>query len=92
MRDKTIKPKVSAIPTWVISPPEAALMTMAPVPAKSSAKVPKASAEQHRIKEGAGAFIVVMKWVGSACRGRRYASPAGEARRPCILSHRSPVA
>src|SRR5438874_4769793 len=40
----TIRPNVSAIPTWETSPPVTSSMTIAPVPAKTSAKVPRHSA------------------------------------------------
>src|SRR5207302_11166917 len=41
---RTIRPKVSAIPTWETPPLVTSSMTIAPVPAKTSAKVPRHSA------------------------------------------------
>src|SRR5258708_38711206 len=40
---RMISPKVRAIPTWVMAPPETWLMTIAPVPAKTRPNVPKNS-------------------------------------------------
>ena len=45
----TIRPKVSATPRWVIAPPLTSLITIAPVPANTSAKVPRNSAANWRI-------------------------------------------
>src|SRR5918994_1328205 len=45
-----ISPKVIATPRWPTTPPVSASMTIAPVPAKTSAKVPTASAANRCIR------------------------------------------
>src|SRR5689334_12406215 len=54
----TTRPKVSAIPGWVIAPPETSLITMAPVPANTRQKVPIASAAYFLIGVGSGMAVI----------------------------------
>src|SRR5215471_10496171 len=44
-----MRPKVSAIPTWVMAPALTSLIMIAPVPAKTRAKVPNSSAQSFFI-------------------------------------------
>src|SRR5262249_2675860 len=44
-----ISPNVKAIPTWETAPPVTSLITIAPVPANTRAKVPNVSAASFRI-------------------------------------------
>src|SRR5262249_55203131 len=59
-------PKVRAMPAWLIAPWLAGLMTMAPLPAKTSAKAPRNS-ESH--------FFMSVWRAGAPFSLRRFAVP-----------------
>src|SRR6266480_8031903 len=56
---RMIRPKVSAIPTWETPPPVTSSITIAPVPAKTRAKVPKHSP---------ASFFAIPIYIAAVCK------------------------